>query len=56
MEKFNKDEHKQAIKEGLQEWLDEKFVEFGKMSLKGFLALILAALVYLWAVSQGWKV
>lgn len=47
---------KQAIKEGLSEWLDEKFSEFGRFSLRGIFALILVALVYLWATSQGWKI
>lgn len=49
-------EHKKAIKEGLQEWLDEKFTEFGKLSMKGILALALAGLVYLWSVTNGWKI
>ena len=50
-----KQTHKEAIKEGLQEWLDDKFIEFGKLSMKGILAVLLVALVYLWSVSQGWK-
>jgi|TARA_R110000851_G_scaffold124121_1_gene254227 hypothetical protein len=52
---MNQEDQKQAIKEGLQEWLDSKFIEFGKLSLKGLFAFLLAALVYLWAASQGWK-
>tara|TARA_R110002020_G_scaffold365517_1_gene577699 strand:- start:3 stop:164 length:162 start_codon:yes stop_codon:yes gene_type:complete len=52
---MNQEDQKQAIKEGLQEWLNDKFSEFGKLSLKGVLAILLAALVYLWATSQGWK-
>ena len=50
------EETKQAIKESLQEWLEDKFSEFGKLSLKAILALLLAALVYCWAASQGWKI
>jgi hypothetical protein len=49
-------ETKQAIKEGLQEWLESKFSEFGKLSLKAILALLVAALVYIWAATQGWKI
>ena len=49
-------ETKQAIKEGLQDWLNEKFSEFGKFSLRGIFALMLVGLVYLWATSQGWKI
>ena len=52
---MNKNDHKIAIKEGLQEWLDDKFIEFGKLSLKGLLAILLAGLVYLWSTSNGWK-
>ena len=47
---------KEAIKEGLSEWLNDKFSEFGKFSLRGIFALMLVALVYLWATSQGWKI
>jgi hypothetical protein len=46
------EETKQAIKEGLTEWLEDKFSEFGKLSLKAILALLVAALVYFWAASQ----
>ena len=48
--------HKEAIKEGLQEWLDEKMASFGILSMKTIVALFLAALVYLWASSHGWKI
>jgi hypothetical protein len=51
-----KELNKQAMKEGLQEWLDKKFMEFGKFSLRGIFALMLVGLVYLWATSQGWKI
>ena len=54
--KPNPEETKQAIKEGLQDWLNDKFSEFGKFSLRGILALMLVGLVYLWATSQGWKI
>jgi|TARA_R110000803_G_scaffold139163_2_gene205850 hypothetical protein len=53
---MNTEDHKKAIKEGLQEWLDDKFIEFGKLSLKAVLAVLLVGLVYLWSMSQGWKV
>ena len=53
---MNQEDQKQAIKEGLQEWLDSKFIEFGKLSLKGILAVLIVALVYLWSISQGWKI
>jgi|TARA_B100001094_G_scaffold319852_1_gene365231 hypothetical protein len=54
--KPNPKETKEAIKEGLTEWLEDKFSEFGKLSLKAILALLVAGLVYFWAASQGWKI
>ena len=52
--KPNPEETKEAMKEGLQEWLDKKFMEFGKWRLKGITAMVLVGLVYLWAASHGW--
>tara|TARA_R110000782_G_scaffold6121_1_gene21045 strand:+ start:1490 stop:1654 length:165 start_codon:yes stop_codon:yes gene_type:complete len=52
----NEDDHKEAIKEALSEWLDDKFSEFGKWSLKGMFAFALVGLVYLWAASHGWTI
>lgn len=48
------DELKQALKEGLREWLDEKFAELGKWTLQGLAAMALAGLVWLALVSSGW--
>ena len=53
---MNPDDHKEAIKEALSEWLDDKFSEFGKWSLKGMVAFALVGLVYLWAASHGWTI
>tara|TARA_R110000868_G_scaffold163273_1_gene395433 strand:- start:54 stop:218 length:165 start_codon:yes stop_codon:yes gene_type:complete len=53
---MNPEDQKEAIKEALSEWLDDKFSEFGKWSLKGMVAMVLVAFVYLWAVSQGWTI
>jgi len=50
------EEQKQAIKEALEEWLDKQFTAFGKWSLKGIVALGLAGLVYLWAITHGWSI
>jgi len=42
---------KRAIKEAIKEWLDERFVQFGKWSLTGLVSVLIAALLYfiLWA-------
>ncbi len=50
------DHEKEAIKEALSDWLDSKFAEFGRFSLKGILAVTLVAVVYLWSASQGWTI
>ena len=50
------DHEKEAIKEALSDWLDSKFAEFGRFSLKGLLAVTLVAIVYLWSASQGWTI
>jgi len=45
---------KQALKEGLHEWLDERFAELGKWTLRGLAAAFLAGVVWLTLVSSGW--
>ena len=44
---------KEAFKEGVKEWLDEKYQLVGKWTIRGFLALLLAALVMLILWSNG---
>lgn len=48
------DEMKRIIKEALREWLDEKFMAFGKWSMASFAAMALAALVYFILWVNGW--
>ena len=48
------EDQKRIVKEALKEWLDEKFVEFGKWTLGGFAAMTLAALVYFVLKMNGW--
>lgn len=45
---------KAAVKEGLREWLDEKYIAFGKWSLHGLLAAGFGGFVFLILWSQGW--
>jgi len=51
-----KELHKAAIKEAIQEWLDQQYKLVGRWTLKGVLAMSLAVLVYLYAASHGWTV
>lgn len=50
----SKDETKAIIKEALKEWMDEKFLMFGRWSASGIAAAAFAALIYLILRSQGW--
>lgn len=51
---FTKDQFKDVVKEALKEWLDEKFLTFGKWSLTGIAAAGLALLAYFLVWSGGW--
>ena len=48
------EEQKVIIKEALHVWLDEKYAQFGKYSLHGAIAMMLAALVFLFFTQHGW--
>lgn len=48
------DDVKEALKEALHEWLDQKFMQFGKWSFFGLAALAFGALVYIILRTQGW--
>lgn len=45
---------KEAVKEALKEWLDDKFTAFGKWSFHGLLAMAFAGVVYVFMISNGW--
>lgn len=47
-------EVKQALKEALKEWLDDKYAEFGRWSFRTILVAGLAALVYFILSMNGW--
>lgn len=46
---------KSALKEALKDWLDDKFVQFGKWSLAGILAMAFAMVVWFFFFSHGWR-
>lgn len=52
---LEQDPMKSAVKAALKEWLDEKFAEVGKWSVRGILAAGLAALAYFILTYHGWR-
>ena len=46
---------KEALKEGVSEWLDEQFARLGKWTLGGLLAAVLAGAIYVALIGAGWK-
>jgi hypothetical protein len=46
---------KDALKEGLKEWLDGMFAEFGKWTVRSLLVLAFVGAVYLALAGAGWK-
>lgn len=47
-------EIKRALKDGLKEWMNEKFAEVGKWTLHGLLVALLTALAYFILHQNGW--
>lgn len=48
-------ETKEALKDALKEWLDEKFSELGKWSARTILVMALGALTYFILNMNGWS-
>jgi uncharacterized membrane protein YraQ (UPF0718 family) len=55
MSELDREAVKDAMKEAIKEWLDEKFISFGKWSAMSVGALAIAALLWLILKSQGWQ-
>jgi hypothetical protein len=53
-EKLTHDEVKQATKEAIKEWMDEKFALLGLWSLRTILVAALGALTYFILATSGW--
>jgi hypothetical protein len=54
MAQVDQDEVKRALKEALKEWLDDKFLQFGKWSAAGVAAAILSTITYFILTANGW--
>lgn len=55
MPNIDPDAQKRAIKEAINEWLDEKFAEFGRWTFYGLAAAAFAGAIYLALRGQGWS-
>lgn len=53
-ENFTKQELKDIHKEALKEWMDEKFLLFGKWAMGTFLAALFSAFMYFILTANGW--
>lgn len=51
-----KELHKEAIKEAIQEWLDQQYKMVGRWTMKGITAAALAVLFYMYAAAHGWVI
>lgn len=45
---------REVFREAINEWINDKFREFGKWSIKGLAALAFGLLIYLVLVQHGW--
>jgi len=54
MSDLDKQDVKEALKEAIREWLDEKYSAFGKWTFHGLAAMALCGVVYVAMISNGW--
>lgn len=52
---MSSNETKEALKEALKEWMDDKFASFGKWSLATLGAAVFTILLYAILTLNGWK-
>jgi uncharacterized membrane protein YozB (DUF420 family) len=51
---LNREETKQAMKEAMREWMDDKFKEFGRWTFFGFMTALFGAAIYFMLYVNGW--
>jgi hypothetical protein len=51
-----KELHKEAIKEAINEWLDKQYILFGKWTLRGFASIGITLILYSYAAAHGWVI
>lgn len=53
-EVLDKEVIKQAQKEAMKEWMDEKYAQIGRWSVNAFLVALVGAMAYFILLSKGW--
>lgn len=53
---LNTEERKEIVKEAIREWMEEKYKEIGKWTVRAFFVGLFGALVYFMLIVNGWKV
>jgi len=48
------EERKEVFKSALNEWLKERFAEFGWFSFKALAVVAFGVVMYLWLILNGW--
>lgn len=46
--------YREAIKEGIREWMDDMYKVVGKWTIHGGLVTLVAALGYVYGAAHGW--
>lgn len=46
---------KEAVKEGIKEWMDDNFMSFGKWTAVSFACILFAALLHFVLWTKGWR-
>ena len=52
---LDREAQKEAIKEAISEWLDARFADVGRWTVKGLIAAVLAGLLYAYLVTKGFR-
>lgn len=48
-----KEERRSIIKAAIDEWLNDQFAQFGKWTMRGLVAMLFGALVWIYLQSKG---
>ena len=51
-----KELHKEAIKEAINEWLDKQYILFGKWTIRGIASIGITLVLYSYAAAHGWVI